>query len=597
MNKRKRGQLHILAVLVLGLSVATVVLFTLLFAPEGQKRILSGKLTPYNDLWVLKNYNGNEDEIITLPCKKRVNAGDTITIMGKVPPDVVKDTVLVFDTQFQNVKVMQNDQTIYSYGVMNNQGRMKSAVPNTNVVKLVDAEPTDIITIYLTSAYKKYSGRLPEIYYGTEGAVASDLFVKHGISLVIAVTLLLLTLIFIIAVVCMKQTDFDKEKAVYAFLFSFCAALWSVVKNPILQLVLSNRYGLYLLEMILLMLMPILFMLYQSCFSMRRRFVKIFEMSVYVYSVNLLVGVVFQAMSICDFVSYMTFTKGLIFAGLLGLIAVLSMAKDNFDDPTLNTNLLAGVILLGAWIVEGFLSVFRIYAAYDGLVFMAGLYIYVILITISMLRHIVREVNREKNTVLSNVNLEKKHMLAGVNMNLVYGALNDVIHNLKEKDYDDSRLVYDASIYMQNSLKAVTDTELVPFAKELEYIRAYAGIATEKYPGLSFVIEDKVVNFMVPFHTIEALVENAVLNGALKSETEGRIVLRSYERLDCFAIQIVDNGTGIGPDKRFSGKPSYKEIKHRLKAVCKAGIEIKTKPDKGTIVTVKIPKEGYIIKE
>ena len=55
--------------------------------------------------------------------------------------------------------------------------------------------------------------------------------------------------------------------------------------------------------------------------------------------------------------------------------------------------------------------------------------------------------------------------------------------------------------------------------------------------------------------------ENAVLNGALKSNSDGRIVLRSYERLDCFAIQIVDNGPGIGPDKMFTGKKQYKEIK------------------------------------
>ena len=74
-------------------------------------------------------------------------------------------------------------------------------------------------------------------------------------------------------------------------------------------------------------------------------------------------------------------------------------------------------------------------------------------------------------------------------------------------------------------------------------------------------------------------------------------MLRSYERLDCFAIQIVDNGPGIGPDKMFTGKKQYKEIKKQLKTACGAAIEIKTKQDKGTILTVKVPKEGYIVKE
>ena len=47
----------------------------------------------------------------------------------------------------------------------------------------------------------------------------------------------------------------------------------------------------------------------------------------------------------------------------------------------------------------------------------------------------------------------------------------------------------------------------------------------------------------------------------------------------------------------FTGKKQYKEIKKQLKTACGAAIEIKTKQDKGTILTVKVPKEGYIVKE
>ena len=138
---------------------------------------------------------------------------------------------------------------------------------------------------------------------------------------------------------------------------------------------------------------------------------------------------------------------------------------------------------------------------------------------------------------------------------------------------------------------------MVSFSRELEYIKAYLGIQYKRNDNLEALVEDKVVDFDVPFNTIEPLVENAVVNGALKSENNGRIVVRSYERLDCFAIQIVDNGKGIGPDKKFTGKQSFKTIKKRLGSMCGATVEIKNKPDKGTILTIKIPKDGYIIKE
>ena len=74
-------------------------------------------------------------------------------------------------------------------------------------------------------------------------------------------------------------------------------------------------------------------------------------------------------------------------------------------------------------------------------------------------------------------------------------------------------------------------------------------------------------------------------------------MVRSYERLDCFVIQIVDNGSGLGPDRRFTGKDSYKDIRRTLKKMCGAVIEVKNKPDKGTIVSVMIPKAGFEMKE
>ena len=175
--------------------------------------------------------------------------------------------------------------------------------------------------------------------------------------------------------------------------------------------------------------------------------------------------------------------------------------------------------------------------------------------------------------------------------------MNIAVNALKDEDRENSRLVYDTSMYMKYNIMAINEKDLVPFSQELEYIKAFLGIQKRKNPDLEITVEDKVTSFMVPFNTIEPLVENAVLMGALKAESGSRIVFRSYERLDCFAIQIVDNGKGIGPDKRFAGKQSFKSIKKRIKNGCKGTVEIKTKPEKGTIVTIKIPKEGFIVKE
>ena len=51
------------------------------------------------------------------------------------------------------------------------------------------------------------------------------------------------------------------------------------------------------------------------------------------------------------------------------------------------------------------------------------------------------------------------------------------------------------------------------------------------HPGLEVLVEDKVTEFKVPYNTIEPLVENAV-EAAVETKQDGKVVVRSYERLD-----------------------------------------------------------------
>ena len=50
-------------------------------------------------------------------------------------------------------------------------------------------------------------------------------------------------------------------------------------------------------------------------------------------------------------------------------------------------------------------------------------------------------------------------------------------------------------------------------------------------------------------------------------------------------------------EKKFRAKQDFRGLQKLLKSSVGALIEVRTKPDKGTILTVKIPKQGYVIKE
>lgn len=163
MNEKKLRQLNMLTIITVVVSIIFICIFAFVLAPEETNKIGISGLNTFNDRWVLKDYQGQDDRIVTLPLSLDAGAEETITLMTQLPEDVDSDSVLMFRTEFQNVIVMLGDNKIYSNGVLNDQKLMKNAVPCYNVVELTDARPGDIITIYMASGYKKYSGEVGSI--------------------------------------------------------------------------------------------------------------------------------------------------------------------------------------------------------------------------------------------------------------------------------------------------------------------------------------------------------------------------------------------------------------------------------------------------
>jgi hypothetical protein len=597
-SEKRLKQINMLVLIIAGVSAVLMFVLAVFMKPDKQEKIESGNLTTLNDGWILRNYEEDADEYISIPTKlKTVEVGEAVLIMRRVPDDVNKNSVLAFRTEFQNVQVYIGDLKVYENGVMNNQKLMENAVPCLNVVDLSYASAGDIISIYIESGYKRYSGKITGFYYGTAGDVSSWIIRQNGVAFVFSVVLLVVVILLGVSLIVAHDVNVNKRKSGYAFGFILAAVLWSLLNNPVMQLVTKNTFGTYMASMILLLLMPVLYLMYQRCCTTKKRFAQIFEIGIYVFGVNLLTGVVFQLMDICDFTTYVVFTKVLIVLGLIGLTGIMYLADDAFAKKGLYSGFTANAVLTVGSLLEAFLSIFSFYSPYDGIVLQISIYIFLVLLVVAVERGIIDEMNMSARIAIDEIEQEKDMAVKNVNTALIFKALAQAASRLKANNMPEGKLVYDTSLYMKCNLRAATDKELVPFKQELEYIKAYLGIQTRRFKDLDVSIEDKISHFKVPYNTIEPLVENSVENGVLKAESAGRFVLRSYERLDCYAIQIVDNGPGISPDKSFCGNTSYADVKKRLNGMCRAGLDVKCRPGKGMIITVKIPKDGYVIKE
>ncbi len=598
MSTNKRKQLNILVIIIVGASAFAMLLLGVLFKPQSRKGLDMGEVEAINEGWVLRNYRGNDDKLVELPVKLKAEPDEVLLFMHRLPDGVYEDKVLMFDTKFQNVRVFIGELKVYENGVLNNQKLMRNSVPATNIVDLSYAQPGDIVSIYISSGYKSYSGAMSNVYIGSRGAVVSSILKKHAISFVMSLILVVLAIIFAIVLICLGNKYVDRGKTGYALGFIGIAALWLLLENPIMQLITNNSFGIYVSAVILLLLMPIIYMMYQFSLTNQKRYARIYEIGIYAFGINLLAAVIFQLLSVCDFATYTVAAKGLMICGLMAVTGMLYLSDELQTDKKLRINLYSNILLLAAVLLELILSRFGFYAAVDGLAFGLGLYIYLIILVIVAEKGIIYEIDKNIAKTAEDMEKEKVKAVKNINTGLIYRALALAAGKLKANNMSEGKLIYDTSIYMKCNIRATTDHAIVDFEEELEYIRAYLGIQSKRYPKLDITIEDKVTEFKVPYNTIEPLVENAIENGLLRVGEEGRFVLRSYERLDCFAIQIVDNGQGISPDKLFvSGVSAYRELKEILKDMCGAGIELKCKRDKGSIITVKIPKDGFVIKD
>ena len=75
---------------------------------------------------------------------------------------------------------------------------------------------------------------------------------------------------------------------------------------------------------------------------------------------------------------------------------------------------------------------------------------------------------------------------------------------------------------------------------------------------------------------------------------KGKVKISSYSDDDNYFVAIEDDGVGFDPNEYPSDGRKHvgiSNVKYRLAILCNGGIDIKSQKDRGTVVTIRIPKE------
>lgn len=137
-----------------------------------------------------------------------------------------------------------------------------------------------------------------------------------------------------------------------------------------------------------------------------------------------------------------------------------------------------------------------------------------------------------------------------LNPHFLFNTLNAISALIHENPDAADRMIVRLSELLRRTLDR-GDVQEVPLREELEFLRSYLEIEQMRFPDrltVTFDIEPKAQDLLVPHLILQPLVENALRHGILPREEAGRVQISArVVDGDQLELKVRDNGSGLAP--------------------------------------------------
>ncbi len=196
---------------------------------------------------------------------------------------------------------------------------------------------------------------------------------------------------------------------------------------------------------------------------------------------------------------------------------------------------------------------------------------------------------------------------AQINPHFLYNTLDAIVWSAESGNQKQVvSMVGSLSEFFRTSLNK--GKEIVSVKEELQHVTSYLEIQQIRYQDiLSYEINvaKDIYNYSIPKITIQPIVENALYHGIKNRRGGGKITITGAENENGFAIHVRDNGAGMDENRLKEVRDSLLQESSDKSAIYglynvnerirlnfgdEYGITIDSKLDKGTDVTIYLPK-------
>ena len=548
-------------------------------------------VTEMNDAWIIRT-EGDYDSAVDLPCNLEVSKGEPVSISHFLPEQISGDYGIAFRSVYNQVQVKVGDTILYQYGVDEVRPWNRSPVPHWNYVPIDVQYAGQLLTITQISEYGSYSGLFPEVFEGSKSALIYQQWRQSGVATIGMILLLLLTIGVVAIAAGQRLLGKQEMRLQYYVVLLVLVGLWSISGNPVITDMTAHGYSWWLVHILTRMLIPIVYLLFLRGYMQRRRMTMLVDGGMLITALAYVTAVILQLLGLVEFSQSYEVLGGLYRIGFLLYTVIMAIGWLRYQQKELRAITIVQSLLVAAGGIDLFVRPNHLYQQ-ESTFWQMAVVVYMFLLIWLVIRLIMEQIRQQVIQAEEGYEGQRAQAVAMMNPNFLFAALNSLLNITKREAPHTAKFIFAFSKYLRYNFDSVRKEQLIPFAQELEHIVAYLELQRMRMPGLQIEIEDKLHDFFVPSRSIEAIVENAAKYGIGKNGNQGRIIVRSYERRDSYAIQIVDEGAGFDTDMLYHKDmpTSMKTVRQRLEASVGGVIEVNSRYGVGTIVTVKVPKK------
>ena len=234
-----------------------------------------------------------------------------------------------------------------------------------------------------------------------------------------------------------------------------------------------------------------------------------------------------------------------------------------------------------------------------GLIFIISL-----LAPIWITRPIKKQVTREQKRLRK---AELDLLQAQINPHFLYNTLDAIVWSAEAGNQKQVvSMVVSLSDFFRTSLNR--GKEIITIREELQHVRSYLEIQQIRYQDiLSYEISvpEDIFEYRIPKITLQPLVENALYHGIKNRRGGGKIIVSGENKEDCILLKVIDDGMGMTKERKAEVERGLREatpeessiyglynINERIRLTYGGsyGIYLESEFEKGTVVTVRLPK-------